>query len=93
MNGFFTHTKELLAIIWSLAVIGLITFALLEYGNQKEVLLYLLGYIGGIATTILGAYFTINDALKKQIEMPSAINPQVSTTTTTSITQPDDETK
>lgn len=68
------HTREIIAIIWTLAIVGMCFYVLVVYGNRPEVLTLIIGtVIGGVSGTILGAYFT-NDQSKKKPEQPTQID-------------------
>lgn len=62
------YIRNLLAIIWSLAAIGMLTYILVKYGDQKEILTLVIGIIGGtIVGGVFGFYFSASHNSKPQI--------------------------
>lgn len=60
------HTKDIIAIIWSVAIISFVFYILVRFGTEKEVLTLIVGFISGVASTILGAYYTTSPNRKQQ---------------------------
>lgn len=68
-----------LAIMWSFAAIGWITFILIKYGGDKGVLNLIIGLISGaIINSLFGTYFSANTTKKTDV-------PPGTTTTTDAV--------
>lgn len=50
-------TRNNLAYIWSIAVIVMIAYIIFKYGEFKEILTLIIGFITGVAGTVLALYF------------------------------------
>jgi len=62
------YIRNLLAIIWSLAAIGMLAYILVEHGDQTEILTLVIGINGGtIVGGLFGFYFSASHNSKPQI--------------------------
>ena len=53
------HIRDILAILWSVASISLLTYTLVTYGHEKEILTLIIGTLTGtIIGGIYGFYFS-----------------------------------
>ncbi len=60
MKPFFEHTREMIAMIWTFAIIYFLFYCIRTYGKEKEILTWILAYLAGVSSAITGAYFSIN---------------------------------
>jgi len=56
-NELDIKTRSNLSYMWTIAIIGLIGYALYEYGHILAVLTLIIGFVTGTASTILSPYF------------------------------------
>jgi len=50
-------TRNNLAYIWSMAVIVFVGYIIVRFGEYKEILTLIIGFITGVAGTVLALYF------------------------------------
>lgn len=79
-QSFFDHTREILAMIWTLSIIYFLWYCIVHYGKEKEILTWILAYLAGVSSAVTGAYFSINT---HRAPVPNDLNQG---TTTASIT-------
>ncbi len=53
-------TRNILAYYWSVILSTFVGYCLYKFGEQKEVLMLLIGFITGTIGTILAVYFSAN---------------------------------
>jgi len=83
-------TRNNLAYIWSVAVIVMISYIIVKFGEYKEILTLIIGFITGVAGTILALYFGGVLSNKPNSGKPGQTTAEVNITATT---QPADENK
>lgn len=65
MKEIFEHTRDILAIFWSLVCAYYLAYILIYHGDKIEILTLIIGLIGGtIIGTILSTYFNASTTKK-----------------------------
>jgi len=82
-------TRNNLAYIWSIAVITLVDYIVYKYGDFKEILTLIIGFITGVAGTVLALYFGGNITGKQKTT--AEITPDSTIITQEPINQQDNE--
>ncbi len=65
------NTRANLAYIWTAAIIFFVGYVVYAYGEAKEILTLLIGFITGAGGTILAVYFGAPIAAKKADNTPT----------------------
>lgn len=53
-------TQAILSYFWSIFTAVIFSYVVVKYGDYKEILLLIVGYISGYMSNILGVYFAAN---------------------------------
>lgn len=62
-------TQAVLSYFWSLFGAALLGYVVIKYGDYKEILLLVVGYVSGYVSNILGVYFSATkDGIKTTTE-------------------------
>lgn len=63
---FFEHTREVLAIFWSVASVVIIGYIVYVFGFKTEILTLMIGLISGTLNGIMGTYFSAQIQKRQQ---------------------------
>jgi hypothetical protein len=80
-------TRTFLAVFWSLATAGILTYVVIKHGDDKGMLNLIVGAVLGLISGILGTYFSMNVSHKEgTTATPGEGTPAVSVDTNTTVT-------
>lgn len=65
------NTRDVLAYIWTFSVIIMVMYVLIRFGEDKNILMLLVGFITGTASSpIFGTYFSVSAKPTPQTGIP-----------------------